>query len=156
MQSVSKKHKLKTTNKKGKQKKMPINFAISKEDLLRGRSGKPGWYTLTVRSVSEAPGKNDPSSNTVTVAMVIKSGPDPTIIGAPVNHYLSEKAPGMAVPFIEAVTGHAIPEGGAIPDIEKSVGRDVKAMLEFDLKFKTWKCVDFAPVSGKVEKSMSA
>lgn len=129
---------------------MPINFAISKEDILRGRQGKPGWYTLTIVSVTEGPGKNDPQSNTVTIKMVIKAGPDLTIIGAPVNHYLSEKAPGLAVPFLEAVTGKAIPEGGATPDVEKSVGRDVKANMEWDLKYKTWKCVDFQPVSGKV------
>jgi hypothetical protein len=129
---------------------MPINFAISKEDILRGRQGKPGWYTLTIVSVTEGPGKNDPQSNTVTIKMTIKAGPDLTIIGAPVSHYLSEKAPGLAVPFLEAVTGKAIPEGGATPDVEKSVGRDVKANLEWDLKYKTWKCMDFQSVSGKV------
>ena len=94
---------------------MPINFSISKEDILRGRQGKPGWYTLTVKWVSEGPGKNDPQSNTITVDLVIKSGPDPSVIGALVKHYLSEKAPGMAVPFIEGVTGRAIPDTGAAP-----------------------------------------
>ena len=132
---------------------MPINFSISKEDILRGRQGKPGWYVLTVKNVTEGPGKNDPQSNTITIDLVIKSGPDPSVIGALVKHYLSEKAPGMAVPFVEGVTGRAIPDTGAAPDIEKCVGRDVKAMVEWDLKFKSWKCQDFAPVSGKVEKA---
>lgn len=148
---------VKTTKQKHKTKKetktkMPINFAVSKEDLLRGRQGKPGWYTLHIENVSEGPGKNDPQSNTITIDLKIVSGPDASVIGAPVKHYLSEKAPGMAVPFIEGVTGKAIPESGATPDIEKCKGRDVKAMLEYDLKYKTWKCMDFAPVSGKVEK----
>jgi hypothetical protein len=130
---------------------MPINFSISKEDLLRGKQGAPGWYLLNIRSVTEGPGKNDPTSNTVTIAMTIKDGPDKAVIGAPVNHYLSEKAPGMAVPFIEAVTGKKLPEGGAVPDVEKAQGRDVKAYLKWDLNFKTWKCEDFMPAVGKVE-----
>jgi hypothetical protein len=131
---------------------MAINFEISREDLLRGRQGKPGWYTLHVVDVSEGPGRNDPESNTVTIEMKIVAGPDASVIGAPVKHYLSEKAPGMGVPFLEAVTGKAIPESGAKLDVEQSKGRDVKAMLEWDTKYKSWKCQDFAPVNGKVER----
>jgi hypothetical protein len=134
---------------------MPINFAISKEDLLRGRSGKPGWYTLHINDISEGPGKNDPQSMTITIDMKITAGPDPSVIGAPVRHYLSEKAPGMAVTFIEAATGRQIPESGFTGDLERVKGRDVKAMLEFDVKFKTWKASDFAPVAGKLEKGVA-
>lgn len=130
---------------------MPINFPVSKEDILRGRQGQPGWYLLTIGQVTSGPGKNDPQSNTVTINMVIKDGPDKSVVGAPVNHYLSEKAPGMAVPFIEAVTGKKLPETGAAPDIEKSVGRDIKAYLKWDLQFKSWKCDDFMPASGAVQ-----
>jgi len=129
---------------------MPINFPISREDMLRSTAGAPGWYLLNVIDVTFGPGKNDPSSNTVTISMRVKDGPDKKIIGAPVNHYLSEKAPGMAVPFIEAVTGKKLPETGATPDVEQARGRDVKAYLKFDTNFKTWKCEDFAPASGAV------
>lgn len=132
---------------------MPINFGISKEDLLRGRQGKPGWYTLHITDITEGPGKNDPASNTITVDMKITAGPDPAVVGAPVRHYLSEKAPGMAVPFIEAATGKQLPENGANLDIERCKGRDVKAMLTYDTKYHNWKCEDFAPVSGKLEKA---
>ena len=132
---------------------MAINFGISKEDLLRSKPGKPGWYVLTVKNISEGPGKNDPQSNTITIDMEIKGGPDASVIGAPVKHYLSEKAAGMGVPFIEAITGKEVPATGANLDLEKAIGRDVKANLEFDTKFKTWKCTDFAPMSGKVERS---
>jgi len=127
---------------------MPINFAVSREDILRGKQGAPGWYTLLVKNVSQGPGKNDPQSNTVTIKMVIEDGPDKNVFGAPVTHYLSEKAPGMAVPFLEAVTGRRLPENGATPDVEKSVGRKVKAYLKWDLEFKSWKCQDFMPESG--------
>ena len=129
---------------------MPIQFPISHEDILRGKQGAPGWYLLNIKNVTEGPGKNDPQSNTITIEMIIKDGPDKTVIGAPVKHYLSEKAPGMAIPFIEAVTGTKIPDSGAVPDVEKSVGRDVKAHLQWDLKFKSWKADDFMPATGKV------
>ena len=135
---------------------MPINFSISKEDILRGKQGAPGWYILRVKTVTQGPGKNDPQSNTVTIQMIIQSGPDQAVIGAPVNHYLSEKAPGMAVPFLEAVTGKRLPEGGATPDVEKAVGREIKAYLKWDTQFKTWKCEDFMPVSGSLEKASGA
>jgi hypothetical protein len=131
---------------------MPINFAVSKEDILRGKQGAPGWYLLDIKNVTQGPGKNDPSSNTVTIEMNIADGPDKSVIGAPVKHYLSEKAPGMAVPFIEAVTGKKLPEGGATPDVEKAVGRKIKAYLKWDLQFKSWKCEDFMPATGAVER----
>ena len=45
-----------------------------------------------------------------------------------------------------------LPEGGATPDVEKAVGRKIKAYLKWDLQFKSWKCEDFMPATGAVEK----
>lgn len=110
---------------------MPINFPVSKEDILRGKAVKPGVYTLTVKSVTEGPGKTDPTSNVVTIVLLIESGPngDQTYNGVPVSFWLSEKAPGAAVPFIEAVTGKKVPDTGVNPDLEQTIGRKVKAFI---------------------------
>lgn len=129
---------------------MPLNFPISKEDILRGKQGAPGWYLLTVKSITQGPGKNDPQSTVTTVNFTIKDGPDKAVIGAPVTNYFSEKAAGRAIPFIEAVTGKKLPDSGATPDLEKAVGRDVKSYLKWDTEYKNWKCEDFMPASGQV------
>ena len=128
-----------------------MDFPISREDVLRGRQGAPGWYLLTIRTLTKGPGKNDPTSNTITVDMVVKDTllADKAIVGAPVKFYLSDKAPGMAIPFIESVTGKRIPENGATPNIMLSQGKDVRAYLVWDLQFKTWKCQDFMPANGQ-------
>jgi hypothetical protein len=128
---------------------MAIPFQISRENMIAGRSGAPGWYLLVVKSVTQGPGKNDPQSNVVTIDMSIVSGPDKSVIGAPVKHYLSEKKPERAVPFIEAVTGKRIAENGATPNLEESVGRKLKAHLQWDTEWKNWKCDDFMPESGQ-------
>ena len=114
---------------------MPINFPVSKEDILRGKAVKPGVYTLLVKDIKEGPGKSDPSSNVVTISMIIESGPngDGSFNGVPVSHWLSEKAPGMAIPFIEAVTGKKVPEEGVNPDLEQCKGRKVKAFIKNEM-----------------------
>jgi hypothetical protein len=129
---------------------MPTPFAISREDILRGRGGQPGWYLLQLKSAATAPGKNDPQSNVTTIEMSVVDGPDKSVIGAPVTHYLSEKNPHWAVSFIEAVTGKRLPETGAAPDLEKAIGRKIKAYMKFDPQFKNWKCEDFLPENGVV------
>lgn len=120
---------------KEEQNEMAINFPVSKEDILRGKAVKPGVYTLLIKDIKEGPGKSDPSSNVVTISMVIESGPngDNSFNNVPVSHWLSEKAPGMAIPFIEAVTGQKIPETGANPDLEQCKGRKVKAFIKNEM-----------------------
>ena len=38
------------------------------------------------------------------------------------------------------------------PDVEKAVGRKIKAYLKWDLHYKTWKCEDFMPAVGAAQK----
>ncbi len=114
---------------------MPMNFPISKEDILRGKAVKPGVYVLTVKSCKMGPGKSDPSSNVMAVNFTIESGPagDNSFNGIPIDTWFSEKAAGMAIPFIEAVTGHKVPETGANPDFEQCIGRKVKAFIKNEM-----------------------
>ena len=114
---------------------MPVNFPISAKDVLRSKAVKPGLYILNIDKISQGPGKKDPTANTTTINMSIESGPggDTTFTGVPVDHYLSEKAPGAGINFIESVTGQPIPETGVNPDLDGCVGRKVKAYIKNEM-----------------------
>jgi len=109
---------------------MPMQFNVSRDDLLRATVIKPGLYLLKVESVTQGPGKNDPQSITTTVNMKIVSGPDPKAVGVPITTWFSEKAAGLAVEFLEAITKSKIPEGGVNIDLEAAIGREVKGYVE--------------------------
>lgn len=108
---------------------MPINFNITREDMLRSKTVKPGMYLLSVKSVTKGPGKNDPSSETITINFVVEDG-DKEFIGVPIPYWVSEKAPGLAVDFLEAVSGKKMSADGGSFDIEQCVGRKVKAFIK--------------------------
>jgi hypothetical protein len=114
---------------------MPTNFPISSRDVLRSKAVKPGLYILNIDRVDQGPGKKDPTANTTTINMSIESGPggDTAFAGVPIDHYLSEKAPGMAINFIEAVTGQKVPDTGINPDLDSCVGRKVKAYIKNEM-----------------------
>ena len=131
---------------------MPTPFSITKEDVASAKSGQPGWYSLTITNLTSGPGTNNPQSITHTFMMVIFDGPDKSVMGGKVKHYLSENTPpAFSIPFIEAVTCKKFPETGAAPDLEAFVTRKVKAHLTWDAKYKSWKADDFLPIAGKVE-----
>jgi hypothetical protein len=109
-------------------------FSVTKQDLLRSKVVTPGVYLLTIKSIKEGPGKNDPQSTVTTVEMEIKSGPDTKAVGVPISYWLSEKAPGMAVGFLEAVSGKKVPEDGmSVPDWSPYIGREVKAFIKNEM-----------------------
>jgi hypothetical protein len=109
-------------------------FSITKDDLLRAKTIKPGVYTLLVKNVSDGPGKADPQSNVTTIDFVVDAGPDPSCIGVPIKYWLSEKWPAGGVGFIEAVTGKKMSaEGIDIPELSIAVGRKVKAYVKNEM-----------------------
>ena len=107
-------------------------FQISKSDMLRGKEVKPGVYLLTIKSLDQKPSKSDQSSMVIHVHMVFEGGEYNEV---PITHYISEKAPGMAVPFLEAVFGQKFPEDGVLitPEmLNKLPGRKVKAAIKME------------------------
>lgn len=105
---------------------MPAKFTVTKEDLLRSKTVQPGWYTCLVKSVEQAPAKTDGSLNT-NVMFVIKGG---VFDGVPVDRTFSEKAPGFAVSFIEAVIGRKMTADGGEFDLEQAKGRELKVYIK--------------------------
>lgn len=127
---------------------MPMNFGVSKEDLLRSKVVPPTWYLCTVKNISQGPGTNDPSSTTTTIELIIKDAPDKQYLGVPLRYWLSEKAAGLSVAFLEAVSGKKIPDGGLNLDLAACIGRDVKVYVTNE-KYRNRLqnvCQDFAPV----------
>ena len=114
---------------------MPMSFSITKEDLMRSKAVKPGLYLLTIKNISQGPGKNDPSSTVTTIDFEIKDSTagDKEFIGVPVKHWISEKAAGYASGFFEAVTGKKITDGMQVPDLAQLIGRDVKGYIKNDI-----------------------
>lgn len=105
-------------------------FSINKEDMLRGKQVKPGVYLLRVTAVEQKPGVKNPDSNTTHISMVIEGG---EFEGVSIKNYLSEAAPGLAVPFLEAIMNKKLPDEGIQVTKEMLMGllgRKVKAAIK--------------------------
>jgi len=107
---------------------MPARFGISREDQLRSKTVTPGWYTCLIKSVEQKPAKTDGSTNT-NVEFVVEGGP---FDGVPVGRTFSEKAPGFAVRFIEAIIGRKIKPEGEDFDFEMATGKKVRVYIKND------------------------
>ena len=114
---------------------MPLTtgFSISKEDMLRGKAVKPQVYLLVLKSISQKPAKTDPDSITTRLDFMIE---EPTeYANIPVTHNLSDKAPGLAKDFFEAILNKKLPEDGVMitkEQLASLVGRKVKAPIKME------------------------
>ncbi len=100
-----------------------VPFQVTREDLLRGRTVVPGWYVLLVTNVTTGEASTDSSAIVTVEHKIAQDGPFKDI---PVKRVFSEKAPGIAVPFIEAVMHKKIdPEKGGTFDLAQSVNHKV-------------------------------
>ena len=100
---------------------MPTPFGVSKEDILRSKIVTPGWYAAVVKSVAQKAAKTDGSTNTIISFKVVGG----TYDGVPIDTLFSEKAPGFAVPLMEALLGRKISPDGEQVDFEKAVGKEI-------------------------------
>ena len=107
---------------------MPMTFGVSKTDILRSKTVTPGWYPATLKSIDQKPAKTDGSINTI-VHFIIDGGP---FDGVPVDSLFSEKAPGFAVPLMEALLGRKIKPEGEQVDFEKGIGSKIKIYVVND------------------------
>lgn len=112
---------------------LTTGFSVSKEDLLRGKSVKPGVYLLLIKDVDQRPSKRNPDSMTTYVNFVIESNDEYN--GIPVTYYMSDAAPGMAVNFLEAIMNKKLPDDGLNITKEQLYalkGRKVKAAIRME------------------------
>ena len=122
---------------------MPIPFGVNKEDILRSKAVAPGWYLAVVKSVITKSAKTDGSMNVIFTFKLIGG----TYDGTPVDALYSEKAPGFAVPLMEALLKRKVNPEGEQFDFEKAVGQELLVYIkneEYQGRMLN-KAVDFKP-----------
>ena len=105
---------------------MSIKISITRENLLRSKVVPPGWQRMLVKSVLQATAKTDGSDLVKLVLVVVGGNYD----GVPIDHNFSEKAPGFAVPFIEAIIGRKVNPDGEDFDMAQAQGREVMGYVK--------------------------
>jgi hypothetical protein len=121
-------------------------FNITPKDVKRSKIVKPGWYNALVEDVKEEAAKSGDSNN-VVVDMVGQEG-DATNV--PFRVWFSEKAPGMAIPFIKACGGKIDEDKGGDFEFSAAKGKRVKIKVSTgEYKGKPQNQIDdYAPVMG--------
>lgn len=84
-------------------------FTVSPQDVKRSKIVKPGWYKAKVTNVALEDAKDGQSKNIV----LDLEGLEGEALGVPFKTWVSEKAPGLAVPIIKAFGGQVSEEEGA-------------------------------------------
>jgi hypothetical protein len=103
-------------------------ITISKEDLQRGKVLDPGWYTVAITDVQDKASKKGDSINT-TISFDVTEGP---FAGCKVFRLFNEKAPGFAVPFLQAL-GVEIPADGGTFDLKNAIGKQLMVYVKNEL-----------------------
>ena len=103
-------------------------ITISREDLQRGKVLDPGWYPVVVTDVQDKASKKGDSINT-TIHFDVMAGP---FAGCKVFRLFNEKAPGFAVPFLQAL-GVEIPEDGGTFDLKNAIGKNLMVYVKNEL-----------------------
>lgn len=105
-------------------------ITITREDLLRSKTVTPGWYRMKIMAVEEGIAKTD-GSMTISIDLIItQDGPFKDV---PVPKTFSEKAPGFARTFVEALIGRKVEEDGGEFELSGAVGREVLGFVKNEL-----------------------
>lgn len=103
---------------------LPVRF--SKEDFLANKVVKPGYYHILVKSILTQPSKTDGSTVYKLTHKIIEPGEYQSI---PLQDYISEKAIGMAIPFITACNDGKAPDAETNYDLANGVGKVIRAQV---------------------------
>ena len=132
-----------TTNYKQKKKKeeqtLP-GITFTEQDMKEVGDLQAGWYNLNVKSMTEGPGKNDPSATSWATVFVIKDGP---FEGREVRNTFSTNFKSMVYKFLKCFT--EVKAGTTIP-IEDTIGRDVQGYIVMDPTSGYPNIKDFKPI----------
>lgn len=97
-------------------------FHITPKDMKRSKIVKPGWYTAIIEEVKEEAAKGGDSNNVVVDFL----GQEADALNVPFRVWFSEKAPGIAVPFIKALGGKIDEEKGGDFEFTLAKGKKIK------------------------------
>lgn len=124
---------------------MGMRFQVTPSDVKRSKIVRPGWYLAKVTKVALEDAKDGQSKNVV----LDLEGMEGEVMGVPFKTWISEKAPGFAVPVIKAFGGQVSETEGADFDFESCQGKTVRIEIVTD-KFQgrpTNKINDWAPTA---------
>ena len=122
-----------------------MRFQVTPQDVKRSKTVRPGWYIAQVTRVALEDAKDGQSKNIV----IDFEGKEGDANGVPFRTWVSEKAPGLAVPIIKAFGGQVSEEQGADFDFDTILNQMVKIEIITD-KYQgkpTNKINDYAPAT---------
>jgi len=122
-----------------------MRFQVTPQDVKRSKIVRPGWYLAKVTKVALGDAKDGQSKNIV----IDLEGQEGEVLGVPFKTWISEKAPGLAVPVIKAFGGKVTEEEGSDFDFESCLGKTVRIEIITD-KYQgrpTNKINDWAPTA---------
>jgi hypothetical protein len=127
-----------------------LKLTITREDAKRGQLVDPGWYQAKVKDIT-AEQSGDKTSITYHVSLVvITPGPYQDV---PIKYWISEKAPSMGIPLLNACGAAIDPENfaGSDFDLENCIGKIVDIAVENEEYNKRMgnKVKDFAPAGSQ-------
>lgn len=105
-----------------------LRFQVSPQDVKRSKIVRPGYYLAKVTKVSLEDAKDGQSKNIV----IDLEGQEGDSQGVPFRTWVSEKAPGLAVPIIKAFGGQVSESEGADFDFEAIQGQMVRIEIVTD------------------------
>jgi hypothetical protein len=105
-----------------------MRFQVTPQDVKRSKIIRPGWYIAKVTKVNLEDAKDGQSKNIV----IDLEGKEGDASGVPFKTWVSEKAPGLAVPIIKAFGGAVSETEGADFDFDSILGKDVKIEIVTD------------------------
>ena len=119
---------------------------FNQSDLMGSKPLSPGWRTLQVESISEGPGKTDPSSIVYPCFFVVVEGPDQH---ARARKYFTEKRMEDFAKFLRCFM-----KGGELAsdqdvDYTKVAGRYVQGFVQFNSEM-NWNEVTHFKASDKL------
>lgn len=107
-------------------------FEFSQKDILRNVILAPAWYRLKVDDVTYKQAANGQSTNIRVELVALKNaetGVTENIEGVPFSVFYNSLAIGMAIPFVEALTGEPVKPGMRI-DIDAAKGQEIEGFVE--------------------------
>jgi len=126
-----------------------MKWNVSPNDVARGKLiQKPGWYIAEIIKYAEEENKKKDGTNAVFDFRVVSD--DTNANGVEIRVWFSEKAPGIAVPFLKALGAEERADGSMSVDFTPQlVGHKLQVYIkrgEFDGKPKN-EISEYSPLS---------
>jgi hypothetical protein len=104
-----------------------MRLTITPADVKRAKLVPPGWYVSEVSEVKREPNKAGDSVNFVVDFLGKEGAAD----GAMARVWFTEKAPGFALAFAEAILGQKIDENTGVDfEFDTAKGRKLKCLWD--------------------------